>query len=74
MYISHFYAKSFNNFLICSPGENFSEIGTKIKDLALTLTEMTKFFSGITLTDAMVRRVSNEAKNFKENEFGGILR
>ena len=32
------------------------------------------FFSGITLTDAMVRRVSNEAKNLKENESGGILR
>ena len=31
------------------------------------------FFSGITLTNAMVRRVSNEAKNLKENESGGIL-
>ena len=38
------------------------------------LTEMTKFFSGITLTDSMVRKVSNEAKNLKENESGGILR
>ena len=40
-----------------------------------TLIEMTKsFFSGITLTNALVRRVSNEAKHLKENESGGILR
>ena len=37
-------------------------------------TKLSKFFSGITLTDGMVRRVSNEAKNLKENESGGILR
>ena len=36
MYISHFYAKSFNNFLICSPGENFRKIGPKIRDLAMS--------------------------------------
>ena len=36
VHISHFYAKSFNNFLICSPGENFSKIGPKIRDLAMS--------------------------------------